>query len=47
MGNNYVMLNLNTLKIVKRFFKPLIFDSCEEAQKYANNLGIQVKVIEL
>ena len=47
MGYNYIILNLNTLKIVKRFFQTLIFDSYTEAKKYADNLGIQVKIIKL
>ncbi len=47
MGYNYIMLNLNTLKIVKRFFQTLIFDSYKEAEEYANNLEIQIKIIKL
>ncbi len=47
MGYDYILLNLNTLKIVKRLFRTLIFNSCTEARKYADSLGIQVKVIQL
>ena len=45
MGNEYIILDLTKLKIVKKSWKVLIFDNLIEAEKYAKK-G-KYKVIQL
>lgn len=47
MGETFIILNLKTLKIVRKCFKPLMFDCYSDAYKYAEKYLNEFKLIKL
>ncbi len=47
MGENYIILDLNTLKLITKWNKTVTFDSYMVAFNYAENKDIQFKLIKL